>query len=859
MTTQIAKTPIWLPFSAQDGYIHHWLVAGPVARPVTNLDDFPGADFKVQIARAGYQADSGVLTPPVERGTFVPFEQSQEITWHLTTCLDDHFVDLSRFHHTCHHLHAWAYTALDAASPGPVALTLTVNGPADVWVNGAHVHRVAEFHHQLPHSSAFSAPLQAGRNEILVRFEGVAVRECPYVMALQAVKAGEELTVALPTTVEPADYRQRLETIFAQAYLDRDVLARQDELVVHWPEGKPLSEDITLRVQRKDGRIYTEQQTQGRRMQHTQLGVAYQFPEDQYQVVLMPPVEAYYVHDVRVERRLDFQITGNEYSVERYGSYPDRRTEALQDAAKRRVNLFSEIAKMELGQWTKVDTAVIQETLAMVNSRADCSDFYLVGLLGMAGRYSQEEGFPQDLLDPLQTCFLNFRYWMDEPGSDAMCFWSENHQILFHTCEILAGQLLPDEHFSNAGLTGAEHQSKGEGMALTWLRKRAAGGFREWDSNTYFEEDVLALSHLADLAENDDVRELAAVVLDKLLLSLAVNSFNGVFGSTHGRTYTPYIKGAYREPTAGLSRLLWGKGIFNDRILGTVSLACAAGYQLPPVIEAIALDPAQEIWSRERHAGKLEQWCDLAEGAWEVNKVTYKTPDSMLASAQDYLPGQAGYQQHIWQATFSPSAMVFVTHPPCVSEEGSHRPNFWHGNVTLPRVAQWKDVLVDVRQLGEGDWLGFTHAYFPIYAFDEYAIQGGWAFARAGKGYLAITAARGLELVKSGKNAFRELRSHGRQNVWLVQMGREAQDGGFGEFKQKVLGLDVTFGDLTAHAETLRGESIDFGWTGPLLVNEVEEPLSNFRHMENVYSNTELDADQMEIQFQDLLVRLDFS
>ena len=132
---------------------------------------------------------------------------------------------------------------------------------------------------------------------------------------------------------------------------------------------------------------------------------------------------------------------------------------------------------------------------------------------------------------------------MDQPGADAMCFWSENHQILFHTCEILAGQLLPDELFANAGLTGSQHRAKGEERALSWLRKRAAGGFREWDSNTYFEEDVLALSHLVDLAENDDVRELAAVVLDKMFFGLAVNSFKGAFGSSHGRTYSPYIKG----------------------------------------------------------------------------------------------------------------------------------------------------------------------------------------------------------------------------------------------------------------------------------------------------------------------------
>ena len=39
--------------------------------------------------------------------------------------------------------------------------------------------------------------------------------------------------------------------------------------------------------------------------------------------------------------------------------------------------------------------------------------------------------------------------------------------------------------------------------------------------------------------------------------------------------------------------------------------------------------------------------------------MTYKTPDYMLCSAQDWLPGELGYQQHIWQATLGPDAVVF--------------------------------------------------------------------------------------------------------------------------------------------------------------------------------------------------------
>ena len=877
----MSLTPVWQESALQAGFVHDWLVAGPLAAPVAEVEGYTGPDYKKQIvadvraaAAAGgsdpegaIPASSEVFAGALERRNIVP--DRDETRWRVIRCLDDHFVDLSTFHHTPHYLQAWAFCVLDVPAACEVTFSLTTNGPADIWVAEEHCHRVEHFHHQLPYTDSFPAKLKEGRNEVGVCFEAVALRECPYVMALQLTdqedggnRSLDNIRVLLPTSVRPASRRQTLESIFDQAYLDRDVYSRHAKVTVQWADGQEVTDDFALRLMRKGGRIYSEHHTKGETREEVVLGTAFQFPQDDYEVFLFPNPEHYYVNDLRVERRLDIHIVGNnEYSTERYGTYPQRRREALLNAARRGAegSVFAEIAAMELGMWDNLNEQVILDCIASINERADCSDFDLVGLLGMAGRYIEEPGFPQALVEPLQNCFQSFRYWMDQPGADAMCFWSENHQILFHTCEILAGQLLPDELFTNAGLTGSEHRAKGEERALSWLRKRAAGGFREWDSNTYFEEDVLALSHLVDLAENDDVRELAAVVLDKMFFGLAVNSFKGVFGSSHGRTYAPFIKDAFREPTSGMTRLLWGKGIFNRSIRGTVSLACAVNYQLPPVIEAIAIDPADEIWNRERHAGQLEAWCDREEGSWEVNKVTYKTPDYMLCSAQDFRPGEYGYQQHIWQATFSPEAVVFVTHPPCLSEDGSHRPNFWHGNVVLPRAVQWKDLLVAVHQLPEDDWLGFTHAYFPIYAFEEHEIRDGWACARVGDGYLAMTASAGLTLTETGRNAFRELRSYGQKNIWVVQMGRAETDGSFAEFVEKVTTLDVTFGEDSVHLTSLRGESVDFGWEGPLLVNEKEEPVSGFLHFDNPYSSTELGSEKMSIQFMDLLMQLDFS
>jgi hypothetical protein len=186
-------------------------------------------------------------------------------------------------------------------------------------------------------------------------------------------------------------------------------------------------------------------------------------------------------------------------------------------------------------------------------------------------------------------------------------------------------------------------------------------------------------------------------------------------------------------------------------------------------------------------------------------------------------------------------------------------PNFWVGNAVLPRVAQWKDVLVSLYNLPDSDWMSFTHAYFPVVEFDEYTLRQGWAFARKGDGYLALTASQGFKLVKEGRTALRELRSYGAQNVWLVHMGRAALDGSFAEFQEKILELKVTFTGLSVECHTLRGDSLAFNWEGPLLLNGEEQPLKGFKQFENPYCTADLPTEQMEILFNQYLLRLNFA
>jgi hypothetical protein len=130
-------------------------------------------------------------------------------------------VDLSLFRHTWTYLRAWAYTRISMFDAADVTFELTTNGPADVWINGAHVHRQEHFHHQDPATITFTASLKEDDNEILIRFEAVAARECPYVMALKLVGVdAEDVDVRIPSATERTVRHMMMERVLEQSSIE---------------------------------------------------------------------------------------------------------------------------------------------------------------------------------------------------------------------------------------------------------------------------------------------------------------------------------------------------------------------------------------------------------------------------------------------------------------------------------------------------------------------------------------------------------------------------------------------------------------------------------------------------------------
>jgi len=851
-----------LIYDLQDGWVDNWLLAGPQLIPIADASYKWVPALRPPIMLQFHRDEPLVEAPFVEGANFKV--EDANLSWRYYSCQDDHLVDLADWYGNSRFVRVWAYVEIGSPENREVGMQLFSNGPSDIWMNGSHILRTESFDYANPICHEFPASLQVGKNTFLVRQEMPVSLNTAMSLALRVTnEGGDGLKVHIPVQTVDFKRRQGLEDAFLMVYATQDIYTREEELRLALPQ---LAQDMGLvTVDVMDGKIKKKSLNwnTGQQPKELSLGKIGELPTGGYRVVLSG-ADNHSEISLRVLEQVwhGAPQSGKSYETRRLEVLKvvaSHAGEALDPKAKTPVNMWNgavlhgEIAKMELGNWKDVHTSTLISFIEGVSLVEDGCDFRMLDLMGMQIRYGKKTQFPAEVGAALRKCALGFRYWIDEPGQTSANYLTENHRFAFHASEILAGQLYPNDIFTNNGKSGDWHKQHGEQLALEWIYKRGQYGFEEWDANGYLCADVVLLTHLADLSQDPKVKAMARAVTDKIFLSVAINSFKGCFGSTHGRTAVDYVKDARNEPMAGLAYIGWGIGILEHA--DSAAAIAFAHYEVPEVIQSIALDQPEAMWGRERTG--LDPIIEK-RGVPPVDKVTFKTPDFMLASAQSWRPGESGYQQHIWQATLASDAAVFVTHPACISENGNRRPNFWMGNQTLPRVSQWKDSLIAIYRPRPNDWLQWSHAYFPTFAFDEWKLEGDWAFARVGKGYLALRTQNGLRLIERGNSAMRELRSTGSDNVWLCQMGRYALDGNFASFQAKVRSLKVEFGKLCVKWENLRGEQLAFGWEEPLLLDGKEQPIENFPHFDTPYARAQWPAEKIEVRHNGESYLLDF-
>jgi len=514
-------------------------------------------------------------------------------------------------------------------------------------------------------------------------------------------------------------------------------------------------------------------------------------------------------------------------------------------ANRGREPIWTEVARYALGQYDQVDEDVIRETCAFIAARKDCADFVIQGLLRLMYWEREEQRLSPELNALMKDTVLGFKYWVDEPGDTVMYMGSENHRLLFHVAEWMAGQLYPTEEFTNSLQRGLYHATKGRMYITEWLRQRGRFGFDEWHSNSYYPISIAPIVNVYDFSIGEDykLREMAGAVLDYAFYNLAADALDGVFGTTHGRSYGIYVKYPDFEGTSATCWLVYGTGSLVKGTSGMAPVTIATShYELPKILADIAADDQAVIESRVRQGL-------MRETAPHADLIVYRTPDYMVSGLQDHLKGEYESSTHVAQVTLRNKVVIFWSCPHTSGEGSGLRPDYWSGHTTLPRVVQVRNVMSLSWRLSEFAWM--THCFFEQERFDEARLDGSWAFARVGSGYVGIYSQHGMRVGDEGPYAGRELICHAEANTWLVECGREADWGSFDAFVAALSAAGVeTDGEAVRYASPSVGSFVT-GWNVTPTVNGEPIQLHGYPMVDSDWAYSRFGSGELKVRYGD--------
>ena len=183
-----------------------------------------------------------------------PATATMTASWRVVACADDHLVDQPIWFGSGRYLRGWTYTEIvnEGNAPRPVTAQWQTNGPLDVWLNGAHVHRAEPFslNNMVPSSCALI--LAPGVNRLLVRREIVFAQGGPYGLVCRLVEGtgntpvtGVSCRVPVRGGTDVAG-RQRREAALRAVYLTRDTYGAGQEIRLHIPRLSENSGDIKV-------------------------------------------------------------------------------------------------------------------------------------------------------------------------------------------------------------------------------------------------------------------------------------------------------------------------------------------------------------------------------------------------------------------------------------------------------------------------------------------------------------------------------------------------------------------------------------------------------------------------------------
>ncbi|MGI5990658.1 MAG: hypothetical protein ACOX78_10460 [Lachnospiraceae bacterium] len=763
----------------KDGFVRGFAVAGPKTR-----DFFSDERCGNQLELEGILREKCAKKKPETVSENVKLGRTSLIgmPFRIAGGMGD-FLDVSEFYSTMKTVEVEAAVTLFTEEEQTVTLQLWTYLAAALYVNGTKVLETKRPVYKPILREEAEVRLRAGENQVILLGDTLGVRDTRTVFGLRVKASEKPVTSMFPDS----SCREQVE---------RDIMSLGDIRLSGDTLQLPQDADaLTLHLATsKNGDFEAEPLDKTRSVSG---GKAIRIPE------------GYRTFRVSADRP--------QYTLSRSFAIPER-VSPVYSRKKTKEELFRAIAgcksadrghfgfsvvnilaRKALGIEDPEDHRRILEDFDLIEKRVDCSDFLVTGYL----RYRKFYGFTDEEEKRFKEVMLGFRYWMNMKGSDGMCFWSENHSLMFYSAAMFIGGIYPDDWFPRAQRNGRQLSGYGKNKVLQWLDDVERGGFEEFLSTVYMPVTLAALLNLVDLAE-EDIGRRAAAICDRMLREIAIQGFQGVEIAPMGRVYAGAIS-PFRGGCQCIMYLIDQNYPFETSE-GWMSFLLTSRYKMPEDLKDLTAHSVDTEYSSgnaqirlckkkdyiltsvqsPRTDGK-QRWKNILHDP-DADTDTHEFNRSLnetFHGTSFFEPGTFGYQQHLFYAALTPEAVCFVNHPGIDSEVSDMRPGYWFGSGLMPALRQEGRTLGAIWRLNDTQPLGFTHLYFPRCKFDEVRESGSFLFARKGTGYLAIWHSDPLLAYNGGSMTNVEMRCYSTDHAWVFLAGDEDEYGDFQTFVRK--------------------------------------------------------------------------
>ncbi len=713
--------------------------------------------------------------------------------WNYYYSYGNVFLDVSSFYLVPRRIDLYAATQLVAEEDMEVPAYLWSHAAVDLWVNGEPAGTIKAPVYKPVSRAEVKLPLKKGKNQIFIRLETLGVRDTTVAFAIQVLEQQEKLRVLLPDEEGVKPY-VKAEEILDSAVLKGDKIQFGNKL----PEGSRISYDTENPDFRKLKEKYVTEDVSG-------------LPEIELKDFASFSIEITVGTSILRRRfeRIEMRISGYlDSDEENHHINVYEKIAEITSLIRDKTNgfaLYPMLARYYLGKRKESDEAELKVTLCQIERRIDCADFMTCALIRLIRNYEISD----ELKAEIKRVMLNFRYWMDEKGRDGMCFWSENHSLMFYQTAYFFGREYPDDLFIRSGKRGKEMYEHAKCRLHEWLTDICGQGYDEFNSGVYSPITFAALLNIVDYAEAG-LAELAVKAADVIVRSAARHCFKGVIISPQGRIYrsvlyphlqelqsivryvckdAPYVysewlitlaTSKYKIPD-DFGELMNRKGEFSyPSSNAVIDLYKTDDYMLTSV-QSPRRDGRTRIWEPDRREENREKY------------IYTKSLNECFHGTMQFEPGVFGYQQHMWYAALDTELAVFANHPGGSCEALSEaRPGYWYGNGIMPALRQEKNILGIVYVIPDIHPIGFTHLFWNSKKFDETKEEGSWLFGKKGSGYIGIWCSG--PFTDHNDVLFEcEKRTYGKKIAYLCVCGSKRESGSYEGFMDRCLSRKVLF------------------------------------------------------------------